>query len=880
MNPRLKTFQAIARARSFAGFLIIITLSGQLFPLRLWAHGFPLAPGEDTTLGEEHPGHSPEEDPETESGFLRPGPFLEGAGLLETSLDFLAEPPIEPADPGGPSGADTNFESSYEAEDMEIGGAGFYKGFGGVLLWANGALGFTSPELESGIYEIEIRAFGIEEGSELPLMRVLTDNRMAGSAIEVSNTGWNYQSYTMSGIELEAGSHRVGLEFFNDLGERGLWVDRVILRRTGALSLAPQRFVLEAEAMNVSGQSYQGAGGVLLWSAGEVRSSLQGMEAGTYEIEVQAFGVEGAGELPEMQVLAGGRVAGAPVAVKNEGWHYHSYRFSGIELGAGTNDFAVQFMNDAPVRDLWIDRILIRKTGGLAYRSLRPEVQGETMSTESSQYYMAANAQLLWGSGRLHADFENLASGVYDLEVYAFGVTASEEARMRVWADSALAADNIQVPNHNWNFAVYNAGQISLSGGSHRVDIEFLNPGFSGGLWVDKVVLRKIAEIAAPAAPAVFTLELDPAILEAARDFGLAAFTGSGDEIGGWAAEIVKKFLAGFEDSFDFLIFAPTLKAAKTLSLEDRDASGDNGVGTFYLGPFNDTEGIGDDAYDYRDSFGSGPAGDFEGLLYLDSALNSGSAFRFSTSDFAEARNERLWQNVLSQELLHRFGIFLTAEAGNPYGMLGRSFAHWGAFYDSDFSPMDGNDWSDNGNGTFTLAKSYIDESAVKRSLSAMPYHDLDLYLMGALEASEVKVGYVIDNPRLFDGRPLRPYKRSGDPGGGPYVEVQNSNGTWSGPYYMGTSLTIQGTRRAVSLQDILSLEGPRTPGFGNAPRDFKTAFIVLEDATDTALERSAMASKVQTFQKNFADFFASIARGLSTIDLPEGLPDDYRRPA
>ncbi len=62
-----------------------------------------------------------------------------------------------------------------------------------------------------------------------------------------------------------------------------------------------------------------------------------------------------------------------------------------------------------------------------------------------------------------------------------------------------------------------------------------------------------------------------------------------------------------------------------------------------------------------------------------------------------------LWQNVLTQELAHRFGSFLTADAGNPLGILGRALAHWNVFFDANFSPMDGNDWVDNENETEAL---------------------------------------------------------------------------------------------------------------------------------------------------------------------------------
>ena len=42
----------------------------------------------------------------------------------------------------------------------------------------------------------------------------------------------------------------------------------------------------------------------------------------------------------------------------------------------------------------------------------------------------------------------------------------------------------------------------------------------------------------------------------------------------------------------------------------------------------------------------------------------SGPDFRFGSSDFTKERNLTLWQNVLTQELAHRFGNFLTSAAG------------------------------------------------------------------------------------------------------------------------------------------------------------------------------------------------------------------------
>ena len=142
--------------------------------------------------------------------------------------------------------------------------------------------------------------------------------------------------------------------------------------------------------------------------------------------------------------------------------------------------------------------------------------------------------------------------------------------------------------------------------------------------------------------------------------------------------------------------------------------------------------------------------------------------------------------SVMGQEVGHRWLAFLefrdrTGQRSDA--LLGRDQAHWSFFFDSDASVMEGNDIEDLGGGAFRTV------GAVQR------YSLLDQYAMGLVPASSVPPFFYVENPTNMSAARTRRIA--------PEIGV-----------------TFNGTRRDVLIQDVIAIEGPRSPSAAeSAPR-------------------------------------------------------------
>ena len=226
------------------------------------------------------------------------------------------------------------------------------------------------------------------------------------------------------------------------------------------------------------------------------------------------------------------------------------------------------------------------------------------------------------------------------------------------------------------------------------------------------------------------------------------------------------------------------------------------GVGAFYQSLSNDIQGIGYEHAAAIDTiipepfFDDTPDNQVTGFLHLNDWRN------FVLP--GDVLDESWISLIIGQELGHAWLSFVRfLDDGQPStAMLGRALAHWSFYLHTGGSPVQGHDWTDNGDGTFTAKK-----------LDVFKFSDLDLYLMGLLPPDEVAPWFLIEEPtNCIDSAQ-------------PNMECAPADAF----QFKAESYTVSGTRRDLTIDDVIEFEGPRVPAFGDAPKDFDVSFIVLK---------------------------------------------------
>ncbi len=241
---------------------------------------------------------------------------------------------------------------------------------------------------------------------------------------------------------------------------------------------------------------------------------------------------------------------------------------------------------------------------------------------------------------------------------------------------------------------------------------------------------------------------------------------------------IANEFYKTHGDDYDFLVYVT--------NFDHEMISADNLA--FYSHVKNDTQGIGMGLHDNSSFYGSN--GRLQGTI--DMANVEGWVTDPLNPEFENVLG------VLTHELAHRWAAkvkFIDAQSNTSMALLGETDSHWSYLLDSDGSTLYGNNWRDNGNGTFT---SIPPESAQPGSSRGRLFNPLELYLMGFYDKSQVPPLTLIDNPAI--DRTKLP-------------ELND---------------TISGTALTVTIDDIIAAEGERIPAAADAQKEFRVAFIHL----------------------------------------------------
>jgi hypothetical protein len=243
------------------------------------------------------------------------------------------------------------------------------------------------------------------------------------------------------------------------------------------------------------------------------------------------------------------------------------------------------------------------------------------------------------------------------------------------------------------------------------------------------------------------------------------------------------------------------------------------GVVSYELLVKNADAGIGEDVQDLAAEYGS--AGRLESFVMMD-ALSKYPADL--TRPFV---GEDSALSVLAHEVGHRWLANALFRDGNTlsHELLGRDEVHWSFFMDTDGSFLEGNDIEPQSGGRFRTVG------------ASQRYSALDQYLMGMRDASEVPPFFFVRNA----------VGASSDAGRNPQ-----------------TGVVFSGTRKDVSIGDVVSALRPRAPAATPWAAPFRQAFVYV--AVGGAPDAATIA-RLERIRGAWPAFFAQGTEGRGRVD-------------
>ena len=233
----------------------------------------------------------------------------------------------------------------------------------------------------------------------------------------------------------------------------------------------------------------------------------------------------------------------------------------------------------------------------------------------------------------------------------------------------------------------------------------------------------------------------------------------------------------------------------------------------------NEITGTGLETFDFTSVLGSAGA--------LQSLVNMDRVSKYPDSPASRIFGESSALGILAHETGHRWLaklLFRNVDRVNSDLLLGRQLAHWSFFMDTDGSVMEGNEIEDQRGGVFRT------QSTTEK------YSRLDLYAMGLATPAEVPPWFYIDSPISNRTRESNPI----------------------------AGLTINGTRRDVTIQDVIDALGPREPAAAPSPRVHRQAYVFVRRAT--AFHDPQDLVKLGRIREQFGPFFSRATENRMTV--------------
>jgi hypothetical protein len=270
-----------------------------------------------------------------------------------------------------------------------------------------------------------------------------------------------------------------------------------------------------------------------------------------------------------------------------------------------------------------------------------------------------------------------------------------------------------------------------------------------------------------------------------------------------------RQFYAEFGDGYDQLVFWSDTRVV------------DSGTFAFETTVHNEITGIGQEVVGLAGAYGSG--GRLSSLVVMDDLA------KYPSDPVQRTNGENTTLSLVAHETGHRWGAtlqFRDAAGAISDAWLGRQRAHWSFYCDSDASVLEGNQIEDQGGGSFRTT------AAVSR------YGPFDLYAMGLLGESEVGPAFYVQSP-------------SGA-----------SQDRESAPR---TGVAFTGTRREVSIGDVVAAMGPRNPPASRSPRVHRQAWVYVVGRGRTA--DPAAIAKLEAIRRAFEGFFSDATGGRMSVE-------------
>lgn len=248
----------------------------------------------------------------------------------------------------------------------------------------------------------------------------------------------------------------------------------------------------------------------------------------------------------------------------------------------------------------------------------------------------------------------------------------------------------------------------------------------------------------------------------------------------------------------------------------------------FEINVHQDVQGLGLKLFDYRLDFGS-----LGGQLHSILELNNLSIYPADPlQDFNVSNNT---MDALCHEAMHRWGAYVKVDSlgTSTLSLLESNRAHWQFYMDDQASQLGGNQWQDNGNGSWTTVG------------ATLRYGQLERYLGGFYAASEVDSITILGAPG--NCQPPANYTRDHHPLAGVTCDVS--------PYRF-------------SIQNVITANGPRVPDVSASPKTHRFAFILLiaHGTTPTQADLDKVGNIRALLPSTFSDYTGGRGTAITTL--------------